>query len=266
MINFIPLNFSIEQAERNYLKILQAIYHPDAYFKRVMRHLQRVDPLLKGDFRDRREQLSAVIKILSRQNALNYWRYLFQALKIAGRRFPAGSAAYTALTAEYFALCAQYTHFIGQTRALQRQIEHRRYQGWQRCSWRQVLAAEIEAVELLQAHPDTPLLDTIRLDLALDHCLTGTRLQLMEYYCEPLIWQAFADGADAMPSDRQFVALQIEAFAAVYRQRTAIAGGIAWEEIERHLQATLAQNHDFVLQMRRRFRKFLALKALSDEC
>jgi len=76
IINFIPYHFSVQQAEQNYLCILEGIYQPKAYFNRVMRHLELIDPVLQSQYRVGNEKLSYLYKILTRKNALSYWRYL----------------------------------------------------------------------------------------------------------------------------------------------------------------------------------------------
>ncbi len=265
VINFIPMHFSIRQAERNYIRILQAIYRPEAYFKRVMRHLQLFDPSLKSEFRTVSEQLSAVFKILTRQNALIYWRYLRDALTVAGARFGFGWAGYKGVLAEYLALCAQYTHFIGQTYALQRQVGDRQYQSWQQFSWRQLLDAEINTVEVLEAHPVSSLLDTVRVQLELDYTVSGSRLQIMDYFSEQCVRNSMKKIIESQPTELRFLEIQIEAYREVCRRRPEILASNDWQEWENDLTTILAQNPDFERQMRQRYRKVKALKECSDD-
>jgi hypothetical protein len=137
VINFIPYHFSMQQAEQNYLRILQGIYHPQAYFDRVMRHLALIDPDLQSNYRSGNKKLSYLVKILSKKHALTYWRYLPRVLAIANRRCGSNQSGYSAILAEYFSLCGQYTHFSAQIRLQQKQITQRDYADYQRLSWRE---------------------------------------------------------------------------------------------------------------------------------
>ncbi len=135
VINFIPYHFSVQQAEQNYLRILEAIYHPDAYFKRVMRHLELIDPDLQTHYRSNAEKSRYLFKILSRNNAVIFWQFLPQAMKIARRRCGFNTPGYMTILAEYFSLCGQFTHFVGQIRLQRENIAKRNYTAKQKISW-----------------------------------------------------------------------------------------------------------------------------------
>lgn len=139
VINFIPNHFSIQEAEQNYLSILQAIYHPDAYFVRVMRHLNLIDPNLQSQYRaERTNQINYLLKILTHKNALIFWRYLPQAIKIAKTRCGKNSSGFKAILAEFFSLCGQYTHYVHQVNVQRERIINRNYADWQKVSWQQL--------------------------------------------------------------------------------------------------------------------------------
>ena len=144
IINFIPYNFSVQQAEQNYLYILKGIYQPQVYFARVMRHLELIDPELQSNYRSGNGSLSYLVKILSKKHALTYWRYLPTALAIANRRCGLNISGYMAIVAEFFSLCGQYTHFSSQINAQQKNISQREYSDAQRVSWRELQMAETE--------------------------------------------------------------------------------------------------------------------------
>ena len=135
VINFIPYHFSVQQAEQNYLRILEAIYHPDAYFKRVMRHLELIDPDLQTHYRSNAEKSRYLFKILSRNNAVIFWQFLPQAMEIARRRCGFNTPGYMTILAEYFSLCGQFTHFVGQIRLQRENIAKRNYTAKQKISW-----------------------------------------------------------------------------------------------------------------------------------
>jgi hypothetical protein len=137
VINFIPNHFSVQQAEQNYLRILEGIYHPKAYFKRVLRHLALIDPGLQSDYRSGNNKLIHLVKILSKKNALTFWRYLPGAMAIAKRRSGSNKSGYAAILAEYFSLCGQYTHFAAQICVQQKQIALRDYADYQQVSWQE---------------------------------------------------------------------------------------------------------------------------------
>ena len=137
VINFIPYHFSVQQAEQNYLHILQEIYQPGVYFTRVMRHLKLIDPELQCKHRTGNNKFSYLIKILSRQNALIYWRYLPAAMKIAKKRCGFNTPGYQVILAEFFSLCGQYTHFKAQINAQQAHLVEQKYTDSQKISWRE---------------------------------------------------------------------------------------------------------------------------------
>ncbi len=148
IINFIPYHFSVQQAEQNYLSILDGIYHPKAYFKRVIRHLELIDPDLQSQYRAGNDKLIYLLKILTRKNALSFWRYLPRAIAIAQRRCGLNTPGFAALLAEYFSLCAQYTHFNHQVHAQRQQISARNYEKWQQFSWQQLENSPTELHEI----------------------------------------------------------------------------------------------------------------------
>ncbi len=140
VINFIPYHVSIQQAEQNYVHILSAIYAPDAYFARVMRHLQLIDPGLQSQYRAGHQAGRYVFKILSRNNAHIYWRYLPAAFGIAKQRCGVNTPGYRALLAEYFSLCGQYTHFREQIKVQGEHLRQKAYATWQQRAWSEQLA------------------------------------------------------------------------------------------------------------------------------
>lgn len=138
VINFIPNHFSVQQAEQNYLYILEEIYQPKAYFCRVLRHLALIDPELQSDYRSGNNKLTHLVKILSKKHALTFWRYLPEAMVIAKRRCGSNKSRYAAILAEYFSLCGQYTHFASQICVQRKQVAIRNYTKYQKISWQEV--------------------------------------------------------------------------------------------------------------------------------
>jgi radical SAM superfamily enzyme YgiQ (UPF0313 family) len=150
VINFIPYHFSVQQAEQNYLRILEGIYQPKVYFDRVFRHMSLIDPDLQSQYREGAEKGAYLFKILSRKNAVIYWQYLPKAMLIAYKRCGFNTPGYMALLSEFFSLCAQYTHFSAQIKIQQKQISLRQYSDRQQQSWQTIQALESAQKEIEQ--------------------------------------------------------------------------------------------------------------------
>jgi len=138
VINFIPFHLSVKQAEQNYLRILQGIYKPQAYFERVMRHLELIDPFLQSNFRGGNGSIIYLAKILTRKHARIYWHYLPRAMEIAKRRGGFYTKSYRAIIADFFSLCGQYTHFNAQVAIQQTKILERQYVSKETMSWSEI--------------------------------------------------------------------------------------------------------------------------------
>jgi len=94
-----------------------------------------IDPDLQSQYRSGGGGTGYLFKILSRQNALVFWRFLPQAMKIAQRRCGLNTPGYLTILAEYFSLCGQFTHFVGQIKVQQENISKRNYSEAQKTSW-----------------------------------------------------------------------------------------------------------------------------------
>ncbi len=147
VINFIPNHFSVRQAEKNYLRILQGIYQSKSYFTRLMRHLSLIDPGLQSQYRQDNKKFIYLLKILFGKHSHLYWRYLFPALSIAIKRNYRNKAELMSLLAEYFSLCAQYTHFSAQVSAVQRRLARRVYNDNETQSWQQIQQLSAQQVD-----------------------------------------------------------------------------------------------------------------------
>lgn len=137
-MNFIPYNISEQEAERNYVRILEGIYSADAFFTRVKRALRLIDPEVKGVSRSAREGIYCGLRILTMENSRIYWRHLRDAHRIARKRFELNTKGYWYILSEYLTYCARYTHMKAQTRYMREQIESRSYGQWQLRSWREI--------------------------------------------------------------------------------------------------------------------------------
>ena len=139
-MNFIPYNISEREAEQNYVKILRGIYSEKAYFARVKRALNPIDPRLEDvpipDIGKMYSGLCSGLRILVKENSFTYWRYLKEAHQIARERFAFNSKGYWYILTEYLTYCARYTHMKAQTQYMEKQIESRDYEQWQTFSWK----------------------------------------------------------------------------------------------------------------------------------
>ncbi|MFC1719338.1 B12-binding domain-containing radical SAM protein [Candidatus Poribacteria bacterium] len=146
-MNFVPYNVSEKEAEYNYVRILEGIYSEDAFFTRVKRALNVITPELMSGLRSTGDSVYSTLRILSKENALIYWRHLGAAHKIARKRFGFNTTGYWYIISEYMVYCARYTHMKDQTRYMRKQIESRDYQQWQLRSWREVQELAIQGIE-----------------------------------------------------------------------------------------------------------------------
>ncbi len=137
-MNFIPYNISEKEAEQNYVKILERIYHESAFFERVKRALSLINPEFKNGSTPMslKEKLYSASRILTKDNSSTYWKYLKDAHKIARERFGFFSKGYWFIISEYLTYCARYTHMKTQMQIIKEQIKTRIYEQWQLYSWK----------------------------------------------------------------------------------------------------------------------------------
>ncbi len=137
-MNFIPYSISEEEAEHAYLRILEGIYEEDAFFTRVKRSLDLMNPEVKGSPTSKAEKIYSALRILTKDNCRIYWRHLKEAHKTARERFGFNTRGYWYILAEYLTYCARYTHMKAQVRYIKEQITSRDYEQWQMSSWKKV--------------------------------------------------------------------------------------------------------------------------------
>ncbi|MGR9101019.1 MAG: DUF4070 domain-containing protein, partial [Gammaproteobacteria bacterium] len=255
-----PQNFSVQQAESDYLDILEGIYSPDAFFNRVMRHLTLIEPVLPNSSRSGGDKIQMLLRILTRKNALIYWKHLPRAHAIARKRFGLNAPAYWYVMGEYFALCGQFTHFRGQVDVLKKKFSKKNYRPWQKFSWNELQHSEVSRVEKIDCGVDGPLSDQIRVGLAIEHDMVGTRLETLGYFVEPFVLEGLARlKSDLPPTREQFIELEIEAYRRVCGLRPEIVEGIDFSEVEAALRKMLCGRQNFLTDMRRLLRKTVAI-------
>ena len=259
VINFIPMNFSIQQAEKNYLRILRGIYAPAAYFKRVREQLQLFSTDYANKGRGRWENTVTVVKILTGRHRKIFWQQLPLAHHIARQRYGFKGAGYGQLMAEFFSLCGQYSHFITQTENLAVQLEQRHYQPWQQYSWQEMLSAPIAGVELKKQDDQSEIWDQITVELASGYKMTGSRVDVLRsfsgFYLESLIK---ATNAPASLSLLDAVEMEISALAQVAGHRPEILGASDLGPVEKPLRKLFAAEPSYLQQTRRVIKKVQA--------
>lgn len=138
-MNFIPYNMSEKEAEHNYIKILEKIYDENAFFNRVKRALSLINPEIKKSSMSLLDKIYSASRILTKDNAMTYWKYLKDAHKIAKKRFGFLSDGYWFIISEYLTYCARYTHAKSQVQVMKEQIKSKIYRQWQLVSWKEYL-------------------------------------------------------------------------------------------------------------------------------
>jgi radical SAM superfamily enzyme YgiQ (UPF0313 family) len=252
VINFIPMTFSIQQAETNYLRILRGIYEPEAYFQRVMAHLQLFtsDYVHKG--RSRLENAVTVVKILTGLHRSVFWRYLPVAHQIARKRQASDSASYARLIAEFFSLCAQYSHFSIQTENLATQLEQRCYEPWQQFSWQEMLCLPIIAVVLEKQDSQSELSSQITVQLASGYKVSGTRVDVLRvfsmFYLESIVIDNKIEPSLTLP---EAIDLEIKAVMQVADHRSEIVGDSDLSAVTIHVREVWAKKPAYLQQLRR---------------
>ncbi|MBD3180866.1 DUF4070 domain-containing protein [Candidatus Poribacteria bacterium] len=137
-MNFIPYNITEEEAEKSYLKILEGIYEENAFFTRVKKALNLIDVEVK-DIPDAIDgKIYSALRILTKENALSYWKNLREAHNIAKKRYGLITNGYWYIIGEYLTYCARYTHMKAQIQHIKDQIKYRNYEKWQQISWRKI--------------------------------------------------------------------------------------------------------------------------------
>lgn len=264
VINFIPWNFSIEQAEASYLKILQGIYHSDAYFQRVLRHLQLFAPKYATNARSSLENLSTLWKLMTRRNARVFWQHLPEAHKIAASQYALFSQGYGQILAEYFAHCGQYTHFIDQTQKQETRIKHKHYQPWQQFSWQQFLHSPIAQIDIIQEHKENPILTCIKVTMPFAYYVEGTRIEVLTYFVNPYFQQQLKAMDQALkPNAAVFIDVEVQCYYQAHKHRPKILDGLDFSLVETWLRQSRMQQLDYLPTMRRTHRKLLAIEGLN---
>lgn len=263
VINFIPWNFSIEQAEKNYLQILLGIYNPKAYFQRVLRHLELFTPAFDNNARSGLENITTLLKLMSHKNARSFWCYLLSAHRIAQSRCGFFGKGYSRLIAEYFALCGQYTHFRDQTEKQQARLEFRQYQPWQQFSWQTLLATPVQRIEVIKINQDSPIETTIKLHMPFDYTLQGTRIEALGFFIEPFLQQGLKSlNQDIKLSVDQFFEVEVQAYYQVYLRRQEILDGLNFTFVECYLRDASVKQSNYFPNLSRKYRKIQAIEKM----
>ena len=96
---------------------------------------KKIHITLPVSFVDKQGTVFATVEKLLFISDRKYYKSLTQARK---QKSTENKSNFNSILAEYFSLCAQYTHFSAQVQVQQRQISQRKYSSKQRLSWLQI--------------------------------------------------------------------------------------------------------------------------------
>ena len=256
-INFVPYNFSAKQAEEDYVKILEGIYNEKAFFTRVLREFELLNPASPYNQRTPRESLCSTLKVMTGENALTFWKYLPKAHSIAKKRFGFNTPGYQYVVAEYIIHCGKFTHFKNQTQMLKNQLKQKSYEPWQLYSWREVQESPVTRVEHIEPEIEPPvpsLFDKIRVQLHNGYEYMGTRLEALAHFIGPSLKEELRKLQNKIPTFEQLVNAQIRAYWKAHLKRPQILEKLKFAELENYLRETTQNQVDYFNQMRNTFR------------
>lgn len=261
LINFIPYNFSAKEAEEDIVKIQEGIYAPKAYFKRVMRELEVVEPISASMTRTKWESAKTLVKILTKDNAFHYWKNMPEALRIANKRFKFGTAENFYIINEYFTHAARYTHFRGQTKQLRKnlneKLKNNDYQPWQLYSWKELQESPIQDIKTIEKEVKNEynLLDKIYMTLQNGYEFVGTRLEALQYFVQPYLKEQLVELKNIkIPTKDQLFNAEKTAYEKAHHNRPQILDKIDFKAVENYLNETLNNQINYFNDMTILFR------------
>ncbi len=249
-INFVPYNFSAKEAEEDYVKILEGIYNEKAFFRRVLRELELLNPASPYNPRSPRESACSLVKVLTGKNALTFWKYLPKAHAIAKKRFGFNTPGYQYVFGEYIIHCGKYVHLKNQTEFLKSRLKERKYAPWQLYSWKEVqesLVNCVEPAEPVRARPS--LFDRIRVQLRNGYVYIGTRLAALKQFAGPHLKEELQKMQNKIPTIDQLVNAEIRAYWNAHLKRPEILQNLSFEEVKKHLRSAIQDQVDYFTQM-----------------
>jgi radical SAM superfamily enzyme YgiQ (UPF0313 family) len=140
--NFVPMQMSAREEEGFYVRILEELFSPEAYFNRSNGSLRQANPKPLTKIRSMPESLYSAFKILAGPNNSLYRKQLRDIHEIAHEKYPFMSQGYMYILGEGLTNCAQYTHFQKQVECVKEQAAGRAYEPWQLQSWKEMQAAK----------------------------------------------------------------------------------------------------------------------------
>jgi len=266
-INFIPYGFSARQAEADYVRILKGVYSEEAYFGRVLRSLELLNPVDPNTKVPLGEAAYSVSRILTKDHAWTYWKYLPKAHAIARDRFGLGTPGYTYVMGDYITRCAQFTHFKAIADRLEAEVRKRKYEPWQQYSWKELQESPVERVEVLEPVEAEPSLsDSVRMRLANGYEYVGTRLEALAHFIEPHL----KEGLRALrrvtprPTIDHFFETELGAYLKAHVARPQILGELDFKKVEARLREALADQRAYFDDMRHMLGNAMSGMTLQD--
>jgi len=252
--NFIPYNFSAKQAEQHYARILEGIYNEDAYFGRVMKSLEIINPIVKSNHRKLKDSIYAAATILTRENSTIYRRHLKEAHEIGKRRFGAFSEGHKFVIAQYLEFCAKYTHLRHQTEQVREKIATREYEPWQEHSWKSMQESPIAEVEVVTDNHKDALMHRIKMKLHNGYEFIGTRMEALGHFLEPYLKKGLQGLTARVPSAEDFIEVELQAYSEVHEQRPKIIGNFSFSEVAGSIREMLVAQPDYLSTTRQLLR------------
>ena len=247
-MNFIPMNFSVKEAEKDYVKLLNGIYEDNNYFNRVLNELELIEPAENSSTLGLIERLSVVSKILTKENSISIWKGLFKADKIIRKRHSFGSEKYVGLITEYFTHAARFAHFKRETKEItnlfSKKFDLDSYESWQKYSLNDITSSNVKEVDFLKGQ--NSLYDEIKFKLFNGFEFVGSRIDGLTQMIEPFLKESFL-GLDKSVCDSVEALSKIhkKAYLNVAKKHNKLMSNINLEELNSYIDALKYSDSDY---------------------
>ncbi|MFC1691451.1 DUF4070 domain-containing protein [Nanoarchaeota archaeon] len=125
--NVVPKDKSMNEVLELYEYMVDSVYSPEAYFRRVFDALESTNPTVRNISRqlDLPDAIAAVYKVFTGSASDIYRKNFWKAHEIARNRFGFGTSSYRNVLSQYVAFCATYTHLAKHKEYLIEQTKRR---------------------------------------------------------------------------------------------------------------------------------------------
>jgi hypothetical protein len=154
--------------------------------------------------------------------------------------------------AEFFSLCAQYSHFIIQTENLAKQLKQRSYEPWQQFSWQEMRCLPIIAVVLEKQDSQSELSTQITVELASGYKVSGTRVDILRvfsmFYLELMV---IGNNIEPSLTLSEAIDLEIKAVLQAAENRSEIVGDSDLSAVAIQVRSVWAKEPAYLQKLRR---------------